>query len=232
MELNLYEYQLDQFLSDTKFLRPEFLNFYRQPCLDDDTLTTGFDTHYIYHVAWAIRKIVNRRPLSHTDISSSLGFVTSISSFIPTTFFDFRPANIFLNNLTCKQGNLTLSNQWDEKFASSLSCMHVVEHIGLGRYGDTLNATADITAIENLKRFLAPGGHLFFVVPVGVPSIYFNAHRVYSAQWIIDFFSDICSLEEFYFIPGPQNIAPILNCDPKLTENFPYGCGCFEFKRI
>ncbi len=34
----------------------------------------------------------------------------------------------------------------------SLSCMHVVEHIGLGRYGDPMDPEGDIEAIKELKR--------------------------------------------------------------------------------
>ena len=60
--------------------------------------------------------------------------------------------------------------------------MHVVEHIGLGRYGDPVDYDGDLKAIAELQRVLAPGGNLFFVVPVGQPRIMFNAHRVYSLR--------------------------------------------------
>jgi hypothetical protein len=46
--------------------------------------------------------------------------------------------------------------------------MHVVEHVGLGRYGDPIDANGDAQAIKELKCVLWPGGVLYFVVPTGV----------------------------------------------------------------
>ena len=62
----------------------------------------------------------------------------------------------------------------------SLSCMHVVEHVGLGRYGDPLDPMEIEWQCSELQRVLAPGGDLLFVVPVGKPRIMYNAHRIYS----------------------------------------------------
>jgi len=108
----------------------------------------------------------------------------------------------------------------------------VVEHIGLGRYGDQLNVNADIVAMNNLIRALKKGGRLLFVVPVGKPGIYFNAHRIYSASWIANFFSKSCELKEFYLIQGPHDLQPVYNCDLAEADKFPYACGCFEFIKI
>ena len=46
------------------------------PCVMDKTIKTGFDRHYVYHTAWAARKVVEIKPEFHTDISSSLYFVS------------------------------------------------------------------------------------------------------------------------------------------------------------
>ena len=46
----------------------------KYPCLNDKTLTTGFDKHYIYHPAWAARKLKQIAPKQHIDISSLLDF--------------------------------------------------------------------------------------------------------------------------------------------------------------
>lgn len=231
MDNQMYESQLTSFMGASMVDRPEFVNYYRQPCLGDDTKSTGFDSHYVYHVAWAIRKILANLPVEHTDVSSSINFCTAICSVVPTTFIDFRPAPIHLEGLKCIAGDLTDSTQWPENSYSSLSCMHVVEHIGLGRYGDELGVSGDIVAMTNLMTSLRVGGRLLFVVPVGRPEIYFNAHRVYSATWVARFFSSTCALKEFYFIPGNESINPVMNCDLSFTEQFVYGCGCFEFIR-
>jgi len=232
MNPEIYEAQLIEFVNANATQRPEFTEYYRHPVLNEDTELTGFDTHYIYHVAWAIKKIADAKPAEHVDISSSLNFCTTVCSLVPTTFIDYRPANIFMENLRCTSGNLTDNSHWIEDSYASLSCMHVVEHIGLGRYGDQLNVNADIVAMNNLIRALKKGGRLLFVVPVGEPGIYFNAHRIYSASWIANFFSKSCELKEFYLIQGPHDLQPVYNCDLAEADKFPYACGCFEFIKI
>lgn len=54
-----------------------------------------------------------------------------------------------------------------------------VEHDGLGRYGDPLNAFGDLESIAKMHCLLKEGGILFFAVPVGQDDIHYNAHRIY-----------------------------------------------------
>lgn len=232
MNTEQYEAQLREFVGLNTVQRPEFETYYKQPILEEDTKLTGFDAHYVYHVAWAIKKLMVQPPAEHVDISSSLHFCSAICSVVPTTFVDFRPATLYLDNLTCAAGDLTDDACWVENSYASLSCMHVVEHIGLGRYGDRLDVNADIKAMNNLIRSLKKGGRLLFVVPVGKAAICFNAHRVYSASWIANFFSKSCRLEEFYLIPGPSDMKPISPSDVLAADAFQYACGCFEFTKI
>jgi hypothetical protein len=229
MDREKYKYQLSQFVANNSALRPEFKSYYSYPCLEDDTKETGFDVHYLYHVAWAVRKLLAAKPDKHCDVGSSLNFCSIASAIVPTKFIDIRPATIFLNDLTVEPRNLTVNDYWQDEEFDSLSCMHVVEHIGLGRYGDSLDVNGDLKAISNLLRAVKKNGQLFFVVPVGKPEIYFNAHRVYSSKWIIEHFSEMCHLKEFYFIPGQADAQPIENCDPEYADQFTYGCGCFLF---
>ena len=231
MEYNTYIDQYQRFSRASLIQRPEFVDYYEHPCLGDDSKSTGFDAHYIYHVAWAIKKLYQSMPESHVDVSSSLNFCTAVCSFTPIKFIDLRPANIHLENLNCVSGDLTNESEWYGRNYRSLSCMHVVEHIGLGRYGDEIDVNGDIRAMNNLKISLSQGGRLLFVVPVGRSEIYFNAHRVYSAFWIRDFFSDMCELLEFTFIPGLEDMKPVVDCDFHYADRFRYGCGCFEFSR-
>ena len=104
--------------------------------------------------------------------------------------------------------------------------MHTVEHVGLGRYGDPINPDGDLKAISELKRTLANGGSLLFVVPVGKPKIEFNAHRIYSFEQIINYFKDL-KLKEFSIITDNGDF--IENAKPELVKQQKYGCGCFWF---
>lgn len=53
------------------------------------------------------------------------------------------------------------------------------EHDGLGRYGDPINPTGDLEAMQMSKKLIKKDGILFFSVPVGRDCIVWNAHRIY-----------------------------------------------------
>jgi SAM-dependent methyltransferase len=200
------------------------------PCVFERTATTWFDTHYVYHPAWALRIVKKVNPSSHIDISSTLHFCSALSAFYPVKFYDYRPANIRLDNL--ETGFADLCNlHFEDDSVQSLSCMHTVEHIGLGRYGDPIDINGDGIAIKELQRVVAPGGHLLFVTPVGKPKIMFNAHRIYSYNQIVTLFNKM-ELVEFSMVPDDGlETGIIFNAAPELVEEQDYACGCFWFKK-
>jgi SAM-dependent methyltransferase len=200
----------------------------RYPCLKDDTGSTRFNGHYLLHTAWAARKLKDIQPVQHTDISSSLYFNALVSAFVPINFYDYRPAKSPLSDLTSDFSDL-MKLPFEDNSLASISCMHVIEHIGLGRYGDKMDPDGDITAISELKRVTASGGSLLFVVPVGKPRIQFNAHRIYSYDQIIKYF-DGFTLKEFALIPDePNDDNLIINATEEQSDEQNYGCGCFWF---
>ena len=202
----------------------------RYPCLNDNTATTEFDRHYVYHCAWAARVLANTRPECHIDISSSVYFCAIASAFVPMQFYDYRPAPLHLSNLSCKTADL-LALPFTNESIASLSCMHVVEHVGLGRYGDLLDPNGDLKAMAELKRVLSVDGTLLFVVPLGKPRIMFNAHRVYSYQQIMDCFDGL-GLVEFALIPDHQEEGDLVyGASEKMVARQDYACGCFWFKK-
>lgn len=199
-----------------------------QPQLYDNTPETEFDAHYIYHPAWAARIVKQINPEFHVDISSTLAFSSILSAFIPIHFYDYRPANLTLSNLTSNKVDL-MSLPFPDNSVKSLSCMHTVEHIGLGRYGDPINPNGDIEAINELKRVTSPEGSLLFVVPIGKSKLIFNGHRIYSYNQIISYFKDF-ELKEFTLIPdNAQKNGIVVNATEELANEQKYGCGCFWF---
>lgn len=201
------------------------------PMIFDSTRETTFDRHYIYHPAWAARIIKTNNPKKHIDISSTLYFCSILSAFVPVEFFDYRPASLELSNLKCKRADL-LDLPFKDSSIESLSCMHTVEHIGLGRYGDPVDPDGDLKAISELKRVLKKGGSLLFVVPVGSePLLKFNAHRIYTIDMIKEYFSDL-KLEEFTMIPESGDDGGLVtNPSNDLIRRQTYACGCFWFKK-
>jgi SAM-dependent methyltransferase len=153
-----------------------------------------------------------------------------VSAFIPVKFYDYRPVDLQLNQLSTEYADLT-SLPFEDESIQSISCMHVVEHVGFGRYGDTLDPDGDLRAMGELQRVLADGGSLLFVVPVGRPRIMFNAHRIYSYEQILRYFSEI-HLEEFALIPDRSDSRGIIyDASQELADAQDYGCGCFWFKK-
>lgn len=199
------------------------------PQLHDATTGTAFDRHYLYHPAWAARILARTRPAEHVDISSILHFSTLLSAFVPTRFYDFRPAAVHLDGLTTGAADL-LSLPFEDGSVASLSCMHVLEHIGLGRYGDPLDPDGDLKAIRELVRVLAPGGNLLVATPVGAPRVQFNAHRVYDHERFAEAFAPL-ELIEFALIPEHGEEGLVVAPPPERARAETYGCGCFWLRK-
>lgn len=216
-----------KFSKNNNRFKCSYLDFY--PQIKDKTIKTGFDRHYVYHTSWAARKVKEINPEKHIDISSSLYFSGIVSAFVLVEFYDYRPADLHLSNLKSKEGNL-MNLPFEDNSISSLSCMHTVEHIGLGRYGDPIDPEGDLKAIVELKRVLAKDGNLLFVTPIGKePKIEFNAHRIYTYEQIMDYFREL-KLVEFSLIPEKE-WGIIIDSNPELTKKENYACGCFWFKK-
>jgi len=202
----------------------------RHPCLYEKTSFTEYDRHYVYHTAWAARILAEIKPKEHVDISSYVYFATLISAFVPIRFYDIRPLRIELNGLVTGTADL-LNLPFPDASIPSISCMHVVEHIGLGRYGEPIDPEGDLKAIEELKRVTAGGGNLLFVVPVGRPRIMFNAHRIYGYDQIRSYFSGF-DLEEFALIPDSSDQGNLVrHATEQMSDAQEYACGCFWFRR-
>lgn len=197
----------------------------RAPYLTDATTETPIDYHYIYHPAWAARLVAKIKPSFHIDISSKLEFSTILSAFIPVKFYDYRPAPLSLAGLDSSRADL-MQLPFENDSVHCISCMHTVEHVGLGRYGDEIDYNGDLKAIKELIRVTAPGGSIIFVTPVGQPKIMFNAHRIYGYHQVIEYFSG-CTLSEFSLID--DNGKFITDAEPSLVAQQAYGCGCFWF---
>lgn len=222
----VYKKQLEYF----KNALPAGFDITEYACLDDNTGITRIEPHYTYHPAWAARVVAQIRPQKHIDISSITSFGTVLSAFIPVEFYDYRPANILLPNYTPGKADLT-NLHFETGSIESLSCMHTVEHIGLGRYGDPLDVEGDVKAMRELQRVIKKGGNLLFVVPVGDARIEFNAHRVYDYDTIIGKFGEM-ELKEFALIPDDfENTGYIVNPAMEVIKKQHWGCGCFWFTK-
>jgi hypothetical protein len=210
--------------------KAEFRDLY--PRLTDRTSDHSFPRIYVYHASWAARVVAKIKPKKHIDISSTIWFSSLVSAFVPVEFYDYRPADLHLSNLKSADADLT-NLKFKTNSVFSISCMHTIEHIGLGRYGDPIDPDGDIKAINELKRVTAVNGNLLIVLPVGEPKVMFNAHRIYSYKQILNYFNGF-ELVEFALIKehnGNLRIDANPNDIEKVTK-LNGDCGCFWFRKI
>jgi SAM-dependent methyltransferase len=168
------------------------------PCLRDGTATTPIEPVYFYQDTWAAAILFRLRPAHHYDVGSSVKTMAILSQFVPTTMIDIRPPEVSLQNFHFKAGSI-LALPLEDASIDSLSSLCVVEHIGLGRYGDDLDPRGSEKAIAELRRVLKPGGHLLISVPVDSSSrVYFNAHRAFTREHVLSLFQGMTLIEERY----------------------------------
>ncbi len=198
------------------------------PCLFDRTKKTRIDGHYFYQDSWAFKRIYAQRPKTHVDVGSDVNYVGFLTTITQVHFVDIRPLDVSnISNLKNIEGSI-LEMPYEDNSIDSLSCLHVAEHIGLGRYGDPLDPLGTKKAASELSRCLAKGGNLYFSLPVGEPKLCFNAHRIHSPQQILDYFSGL-KLVEFSGTDDDKNFAE--NIDIGRLANSKYGCGMFWFTK-
>ena len=195
------------------------------PCLTDATFKIGFDPHYFFQAAWLARKLAARQPRVHTDIGSDVGMVGVMSAFVPVEFLDIRPLDVALTGLVSRNDNLS-SLILPSDSVSSLSCLHVLEHVGLGRYGDPLDPDGHVKGAGELSRVLAYGGDLYVSVPVGRERVCFNAHRVFSVATVRKLFSNL-DLSELALVDDSGRFETKI--DASAVESYEYACGLFHF---
>jgi len=197
------------------------------PALQERSTSHALDTHYFYVNAWAMRRIIANHPTRHVDIASLTVLASLLSAIVPVIYLDYRLLKARLGNLECVGGSI-LALPYKDGSIESLSCLHVAEHIGLGRYGDPLDPYGTKKAACELTRVLAPGGNLFFALPIGMPRLCFNAHRIHSAKTICEYFSSLVLVE---YSGVHDNGCFVEGVQLSEFQDSEYACGMFWFQK-
>jgi hypothetical protein len=177
--------------------------------------------------AWAARRLLAERPARHVDVGSDVNFVGLLAAFTAVEFVDIRPLPLALPGLTVRAGSV-LALPYPPRSVASLSCLHVAEHVGLGRYGDPLDPGGTRKAAAELARVLAPGGTLLFALPVGRERLCFNAHRVHAVPTVLRYFAEL-ELVEFSAVDDAGALRE--NAAAGELGQAAYACGLFRFRR-
>jgi hypothetical protein len=189
--------------------------------------------HYFHQDLYVARRVHENSPRRHIDVGSRVdGFVAHVAAFREIEVIDIRPNVSSVHRIKFSQCDLMAPPAHMQNLCDSLSCLHALEHFGLGRYGDPLNPDGYRAGFSGLTRLLAPNGLLYFSVPIGTQRIEFNAHRVFSVQTVLELAAPSFSLERFAFVndAGEFREVPIEEMI-SATRNLYYGCGIFEFRK-
>lgn len=192
--------------------------------------------HYFHQDLLVAHRIFERNPERHVDVGSRVdGFVAHVAAFRPIEVLDIRPMDSKVRNIVFKQADLISPPADMLGSCDSLSCLHAIEHFGLGRYGDPIDFEGHIKGLHSLYTLLKPGGTLYLSCPIGPQRIEFNAHRVFAVKYLLALMEGRFKLRNFSYVDDRGDLhenVPIT--DELLATNggCRYGCGIFEMEKI
>jgi len=140
-----------------------------------------------YQDLYVAQQIYSDAPERHIDVGSRIdGFVAHVASFREIEIIDIRQISLSAKNIKVHRMDITKHSETVTGITDSISCLHVLEHIGLGRYGDELNPDGWAVALANLVSMVKQNGRIYISIPVGPQRIEFNAHRVFHPMTIFN----------------------------------------------
>ena len=206
-------------------------------CLDDRFTAGGTaNGHYFHQDLLVAKRIFANRPVRHLDVGSRVdGFVAHVAAFRSIEVIDIRPMSSAVGGMTFVQADLMRELPPDlRECCDSLSCLHALEHFGLGRYGDNIDVAGHLVGLANLHRLLAPGGRFYFSVPIGPQRIEFNAHRVFSVAHLLELLQPGFTVDAVSVVDDRGDLHEDVGLAPADVANSygcQYGCGIFELTK-
>jgi hypothetical protein len=192
--------------------------------------------HYFFQDLLIAQRIFANQPELHVDIGSRIdGFVAHVASFRSIEVLDIRPVGGSLPNI--KFTRCDLMAELDKSlidYCDSLSCLHALEHFGLGRYGDPISYDGYIRGFDNLYRILRQGGKFYFSVPIGPQRIEFNAHRVFSMTYLLEMINNKYQIDRFSYVDDQGSLFADVKLTPeniKSSFDCRFGCAIFEMTK-
>ena len=228
---------LPRYVSDlSKFKKRggKFTHF--DPIISDYNTSAGTITGDYFHQDLVVAQyIFKNNPDRHLDIGSRIdGFVAHVAAFRKIEVSDIRPLRSNVDNIKFVQSDITkLDKSLIDKY-DSISSLHAIEHIGLGRYGDTVDPNGHLLAFKNIIAMTRPGGKIYLGLPFSkVTQIHFNASRIFSLVYILKEFiesNDLTLLcfdyvDDEGFLHHDRNIKQVSSLDIK------YGCAILTLQK-
>jgi len=192
--------------------------------------------HYFNQDLFVAKQVFKANPARHVDVGSRIdGFIAHIASFRTVDVLDIRPLESPDDNITFHQVNiLDLDSKWFES-TDSLSCLHALEHFGLGRYGDPVDVDGWFKGLEAMTSMLKPRGVLYLSVPTGLTQrVEFNAQRVFSLERLYSYLNERFEILSINVISNSGSVVAITPFEGQiqvpewLTEN---DCSMWQLRR-
>jgi uncharacterized protein DUF268 len=209
------------------------------PCLHDWNAAGGSTkSEYFWQDLLVAQWIYQANPRRHVDVGSRVdGFVAHVASFRQIELFDVRPVSAQIPGVIFRQADFMQSPKTasaEDAYCDSLSCLHALEHFGLGRYGDPLDPSGHERGLANMARLLVPGGRFYLSTPIGRERVEFNANRVFGPETIIRCAeANGLRLEELTVISGNGDVSRVEPSEEELLQlaRADYNLGVFVFSK-
>jgi hypothetical protein len=248
--LNQFGINPIQFLKSIKSLHRYFIDLYNfqkinntklylKPCLTDWFEESGsINNEYFWQDLLVSQMIYEKHPSRHIDIGSRIdGFVAHVASFRKIEVFDVRPIYTIIPNVDFRQSDFMDPNFSNNNFGKcdSLSCLHTIEHFGLGRYGDPIKKDGYLIGLKNMTTLINKGGYFYFSTPIGKERVEFNANRVFNPKKISNIINNLgFEISKLLIIKNGNIIEEVKVFDDEidLLSNEEYNLGVFIFVKL
>jgi len=204
----------------------------RFPVLNEFSVEAGTAKGHYFHQDLLVASLIHKNnPIRHIDVGSRIdGFVAHVAAYRKIEVIDIRELEPTKHsNITFKSANFMDNSSIEDDIADSVSCLHAIEHFGLGRYGDPIDPKGHIKGFNQLLRVLKEGGLLYISFPIcNENRVYFNAHRAFHPKdiftWAIEDYK--IELLRFDFVDDEGNLHKNFPLNEKVPKSS-YGCGIY-----
>lgn len=189
------------------------------------------DPHYFAQDILVAQKIYRNSPDSHIDVGSRVdGLVAHLAVFRKVDVVDIRPSGVQIQNIDFIQKDIT---DGLGRTSDSVSSLHTIEHIGLGRYSDPLDPEGHLKAFQSLCNAVQPGGVLYISFPISNRErTVFNANRIFNPNSIFTWpGADEFDLEEFDWIDDRAQLWQDSQVEKALKANLDEGLGIYTLRK-
>jgi len=211
-----------------------------EPRLGDMQAQAGSLGEYFWQDLFVARRVIELAPERHIDVGSRIdGFIGHLACVRQIEVLDIRPLSETIPGVSFHQVDITSPPPEWIGVADCITCLHSIEHFGLGRYGDRLQAEGWKSGLVSLAGLVCPEGRLILSTPVGSQRVKFNSHRIFAPGTVADFAESI-GLRLVGFAYHAHQYAPEspIVISHNFAEDFSrlastkYNLGIFEFEKI